>query len=122
MLTKGKTVKPSLRETLADSHISAVAIALLLLWALGGIFRALWGPLPRVADFLFTAVAILDIPYFSTKLSFADRIDLITGFAYFVEAGSSLAAAWCLSRWVYGVGPLHSLSKYRTALARRNNV
>jgi hypothetical protein len=36
-------VKRSLREVLADSHVAAVANALLLLWSLDGGFRALGG-------------------------------------------------------------------------------
>jgi len=36
-------VRPSLREILADTHIAAVAIAVLLLWTLDGTFRALCG-------------------------------------------------------------------------------
>lgn len=122
MPTNGERVKPSLREILADSHISAVAIAVLLVWSLDAVFRALWGPLSRAASFLFTAVAILDIPYFSRTPTLADRAMLITTFSYLFSAFINIAAAWVLSRWVYGVGPLRSLSKYRTKLPRRNHV
>ncbi|MGB7283529.1 MAG: hypothetical protein WBE13_14785 [Candidatus Acidiferrum sp.] len=115
-------MKTSLREFLADSHISAVAIAVLLLWSLELAAKALWGALSVAASFLFTAVAILDIPYFSPTLTRVDRLMWIaTGF-YLFNASMSLAAAWLLSRWVYGVGPLRSLSKYRANLARRNHV
>jgi hypothetical protein len=48
-------VRPSLREILADTHIAAVAIAVLLLWTLDGTFQALWAPLSSVAGFLLTA-------------------------------------------------------------------
>ena len=73
-------------------------------------------------SFLFLAVAILDIPYISSTLSPADRLDLVTTFSNLFFALFSLAAAWFLSLWVYGVGPLRGLSKYRTKLARSNHV
>jgi hypothetical protein len=122
MQANGKCVKTSFREILADSHISAVAIAVLLLWSLESAVKALWGPLSSAASFLFTAVAILDIPYFSPRLTRADRLMWITTGFYLFNALMSFAAAWLLSRWVHGVGPLHSLSKYRANLARRNHV
>src|SRR5712691_1302616 len=118
----GESVKPSPRKILAESHISAVAIAVLLFWSLESAFRALWGPVSRAAGFLFTAVAILDIPYFSHTLTLEDRSMLIITFLYLLSALIKLAAAWLLSRWVYGAGPLCSLSKYRMRLARRNHV
>jgi hypothetical protein len=120
MPSNGECVRPPLREILANSHIPAVAIAVLLLWSLSWGFQALWSPLLRAAGFLFTAVAILDIPYFS--FTTADRLMLTTTFLFLFNAFISLAAAWLLSRWVYGMGPLRSLSKYRTRLARRNHV
>ena len=58
-------MKRSLRQILDDSHIAAVTIAVLLLWSLDGAFQALWIPVSRAVGFLLTAVAILDIPYFS---------------------------------------------------------
>ncbi len=96
-------MRPSLREILADSHIAAVTIAVLLLWTLDGTFRAPWGPLSSVAGFLFTAVAILDIPYFSPVLSRADRLLVITTLLYLSGAVISFSAAWLLSQWVFGV-------------------
>lgn len=122
MPTNRESVKPSLREILADSHISAVAIAVLILWSLDWAFRALWGPLSRVIGFLATAVAILGIPYFSTTLYATDRLILITTFSYLLSAVIGLASAWLLSRWVYGMGPLRSLSRYRARLTRGNHV
>ena len=115
-------MKPSLREILADSHIPAVAIAVLLVWSLDSVFRALWDPVSRAATFLFTAVAILDVPYYSHTLTGADRLALITTFAYLFSAFINLAAAWLLSHWAYGVGPIKSLSKYRISLSGGNHV
>jgi len=107
-------VKPSLREILADYHVSAVAIAVLLYWSLYWGLSALWSPLARAASFLFTAIAILDIPY--------DSFMLTTTLAFLFDAFVCLAAAWLLSRWVYGAGPLRSLSECRTKLTWRNHV
>lgn len=115
-------MRPSLREILADTHIAAVAIAVLLLWTLDGTFRALWGPLSSVAGFLFTSVAILDIPYFSPVLSRADRLLVFTTLMYLSSAVISFSTAWLLSRWVFGVAPLRSLSAYRAKLTRRSHV
>jgi len=115
-------VKPSLKESLADYHVSAVAIAVLLYWSLYWGFTALWSPLARAASFLFTAVAILDIPYGSFTFTSADRSMLTTTLAFLFNAFVCLAAAWLLSRWVYGTGPLRSLSKCRTKLTGRNHV
>jgi len=41
-------VKHRLREALVNSHVGAVAIAVLLLWALNNAFRAVWGPVSRM--------------------------------------------------------------------------
>ena len=119
MRFKGKFVKPSLREILADSYVSAVAIAVLLYWSLYWGFEALWGPLARAAGFLFTAVAILDIPYFSPGFTSADRFMATTTLTFLFNAFVCFALAWLLSRWVYGMGPLRSLSKCRTTLINK---
>jgi hypothetical protein len=71
---------------------------------------------------LLEAVAILDIPHFSREFNIADRFTLITTIPYLFSALTSLAAAWFLSRWVYGVGPLRVLTAYRTELTRRNDA
>jgi hypothetical protein len=64
----------SLRQILADSHVAAVTIALLLLWSFDGAIQALWEPASRAIEFLITAVAIFDIPSHSATVSFADRV------------------------------------------------
>jgi hypothetical protein len=115
-------MKPTLRQILADSHVAAVTIAVLLLGALDGVFRALWGLGSRVLTFLFMTVAILDIPYFSSTLTLADRSMLIVAFYYLYGAVVSLSAAWLLSRWVFGVGPFHSLNRYWKNFVGRNNA
>ena len=112
-------MKPSLREVLADSHIAAVAIAVLLLWSLDDAFRALWIPLPFAFSYLATAVAILGIPYFSLG---SLRSELILAFFTLFGAIVSLSAAWLLSRWVFGEGPLRTLLNYRSKLRKGNHA
>jgi len=71
-------MKRSLREILADSHIAAVAIAVLLLWTLTLAAWAFRIPLYRATEFAVTAVAIPGIPYSSHTWTGADRLMLIT--------------------------------------------
>lgn len=115
-------MKRSLRDALAESHTAAVAIAVLLVWSLDGAFRALWDPAFRAVSFLFTAIAIFDIPYFSPTLTIADWFTLTTTLFYLYSAIISFSAAWLLSRWVYGVGPLRSLMSYRSKLTGRHDA
>jgi len=48
MPTSGENVKPSLRESLADSDVAAVAIAVLLFWSLNSACWSLLGLLGPV--------------------------------------------------------------------------
>lgn len=114
-------MKPALRETLAESHISGIAIAVLLFWSLNLAFRALWEPSLRVAEYLFTAAAIRGIP-FEGPFSSADRLMLFVQIQYLFTALVSFAAAWLLARWVYSEGPLRSLRKYGTRITRRSDA
>jgi hypothetical protein len=107
-------MKRSLREILIASHVAATTIAALLLWFMDSIFRGLWPLLGRAVEWLFTAVAIFDIPYFSFTV--VDRSILLISAYYFYAAIVSFSAAWIVSRWVYGVGPLRSLVAYGNKL------
>jgi hypothetical protein len=122
MPTGGERVKPSLRKTLADSHVSAVAVAVLLFRSLDSAFWALLGPLSPVANLLFKAVAILDIPYLPRTFTITNSFTLFITFSYLFNSLVYLAAAGLLSCWVYGKGPLRSLSQYRIRPARRNHA
>jgi hypothetical protein len=105
------SVKPSLRETVANTHIAAVTIAVLLLWSIDDEFHVLWEPIERMATFLFTSVAILDIPYHSPAPSMVAQISFLTTGLYMLSALTSFISAWLLSHWVYGVGPIRSLTQ-----------
>jgi hypothetical protein len=100
------------QKILAESHIAAITIAVLLLWCLNGAFQALWAPFSRVVGFLFTAVAILDIPYISPTPTLADGFMLVTASNYLYGAIFNFSAAWILSKWVFGAGPVQSLTHY----------
>jgi hypothetical protein len=116
-------VKRPVREILADSHVAAVAIAVLLLWSLDGAFNAVWPFISDALYFAFTAVAILGIPYFYfPTMTVVNRVMLITTFLQLYAAVMSFFAAWLLSRWVYGVGPLRSLAEQGSKLTRRKHV
>lgn len=115
-------MKPSLRKVLADSHIAAVAILVLLAWSLEWILSALWSPFVRVADFVFNAIAILDIPSGLGHFSIIDRVALIVSASYCIYAAISIAGAWLLSRWVYGVTPISTLREYHSRFARRSDA
>jgi hypothetical protein len=114
-------VKTSFRQILTDSHVSAVAIVVLLLWSLNYLLDAVWDPTLQAVSYLATAVAILGLPT-PPLFTFARRTMLITSISYVIYALISFAAAWFLARWVYGAGPLSSLKSYRERLARRSHV
>jgi hypothetical protein len=103
-------VKYSLRQILADSHVAAVTITVLLLATIDSTFQALWGHISHAMEFLLTAIAIFDIPYFSPTLTVVDRLMLISSCSYLYLSVVSFSAAWLLSNWVYGVGPFRSLA------------
>jgi hypothetical protein len=117
-------VRPPLRNTLAESHISAITVAVLLLWSLsslGSAFLVLGRPSFRIAEYLATAVAIRDIP-FGGPFTFGDRATLLVGAQYLFNAVVRFAAAWMLARWVYGEGPLRSLGRYGTRISSRSDA
>ena len=111
-----------LRELLARSHVAAVVIALLLLWSLCSLFRVLWPPIFAILEYVFTAVAILDIPYHSGTFGLRTRMDFVWICVFFYSALVDFAAAWLLSRWVFGVSPLRCLGEYRRRLIRSRNA
>jgi hypothetical protein len=115
-------MQSSLRRVLADSHIAAVTIAVLVMWALVGTFRGLWAPAYRLGAFVLTAIAIWDIPYIPPKPTLADNLMLISAGYYLYSALVCLLGAQLLSHWVYDMGPLQSLTAYGSKLIGRKNV
>ena len=115
-------MKGRLRKVLADSHVAAVTIAVLLMWMLDATFRGLWDPAYDLGAFVFTGIAIWDIPYIPPTLMVADRLMLITTGYFVYSAVVCFLAAWFLSRWVYGMGPLRSLTTCGKILIGRKNA
>lgn len=112
------TVKPSLRKILADSHISAVAIVVLLFWSLESLFLSVGFPLYLAAGSLFCGF----ITRSPVPRTLPDRDVLNAVFWYLVYAFIYFVAASLLSQWVHGEGPFRTLGKYRIRLARRNHA
>lgn len=115
-------MKPCLREALAKSHVAAVAIAILIFWFISFIFEAFWPWIARAGEFLFTAVAILDIPYFSVTVTRLDSSMLLLSGLCLYAAVVSISAAWLLALWVYGREPLQVLASYYNRLQRMDNA
>jgi hypothetical protein len=106
-------VKPSLRATLVESHVAAVAISIFLLWSLDWAFSALWAVLVPTAEFVLTAIAIRGVPYWSGAENW---VALLETSSYLSGAIASWSAAWLLSRWAFGVSPLKCLRIYRSRI------
>lgn len=109
-----------LRDCLIQSHVAAVTIAALLLWALHNAFMAMWPVLSDAGEFLITAVAILDIPYFSVTAM--NGWVLLVSANYLYASVVAFVAASIIARWVYDVGPFRSLSAYRGKLRGRRHL
>jgi hypothetical protein len=114
--------RPSLRTVLAESHISDVAIAVLLFRSLASGIRVLGPPLAHASVFVFTAVAIRDVPYYSLALDIKDRLELVKMFGNLISCLIAAASASAFSRWMYNVGPIRSLSQRFNALRRSSHV
>lgn len=106
-------------EVLAESHVATVTIAVLLLTTLDTGFRGLWVPLSYLLEYLYTAIAILDIPYFSFT---AAHFNLAITIDYLTAALVSLIAANLLSHRIYGVGPFRHLRSYQHLWVRGKNA
>ncbi len=118
MTTNNRPGRPlSIPEVLADSHVAALTIAVLLLGAIETIALAIWPPLYRLLGFVGTAVAIRELPYFG--LTVGDRLYLLNAVTYAIFAVSDFVAACLLSRWVYGSGPIRSLADCAARMSRR---
>ena len=76
-------------------------------------------PLTHAFAFVFTAIAIRDVPYYSFALDAKDRLELVPLLGNLISCLIAAASAWTLSRWMYNVGPVRSLSQCVKALRRR---
>jgi hypothetical protein len=122
MAPSGDAMQRSFRKALADSHVAAIVLALLLFWPTQAVLQAMRGPFIRAVTFAVTMIAIRDVPSMSPGLNTIDRLMLAAFVSTLCRAVLSFAAAAILSRWVYGTSPLYVLRIYCSQLARRTNV
>ena len=119
-------MKDSLRRVLSDSHVAPIAITLLLARSF---FEGIDGLTPPMAYsilgaaiFLIVAVTERELPLISPSLSGTDLLLLSEGLPHLANAAACACAAWLLSRWVYGQGPLRSLRNAWSERSRRSNA
>jgi hypothetical protein len=120
-------MQDSLRKVLIDSHVAAIAIAILIFSSLDAAFLALWGP---VSSFLFALAtgpwgnspyAYLNPGHVIRSAFSSDVVNLSVSLSILVEALAGVLTAYLLSRWADGVGPLRCLGSYRDKLSRKTN-
>lgn len=118
----------SLRKTLADSHVAAIAAAVLLLWsmywaalALSWMIGGMVDPIMSVAYYIATAVAIRGIPAAPPGPSLSDHFTLTLILIELFGALLLFAAAWFLTRWVYGAN-LFRVLRDHLLIFRRQHV
>lgn len=99
-----------LRETLVESKVAAVSIALLMLWSIDATFEAAWPFISRAGMFVFIAAAIQDIPYHSWQLNAWDRLLMVEASSYLGPAVGCALAAMLVSRCIYGSGPFRAMT------------
>jgi hypothetical protein len=118
-------VPASLRKVLIDSHVGAIAIAVLIFFFAESVTRAIFAlkyPAFQLVFFLIEAVAIRGIPYIPRTLDPYNFLMLLCSLSYLLFAMIILAAAWLFSHWVYGTGPLRALGNYRGILSRKTHA
>jgi hypothetical protein len=79
-------------------------------------------PLAHAFAFVFTAIAIRDVPYYTFVLSGKDRLELVRMLGNSIACITAAASAWTLSRWTYNVSPMRSLNQWVNTLRRSINV
>lgn len=118
----GAKVKASLRETLVTSRVCAVAIAVLMFWAVLYVFYAVWSPLAPIEGYLISAVQIPFHPDHLTTFRYKEIVSPAVAAYFFFASFVNVAAAWLLARWIYGSGPICVLRIFRGLLGRRNHA
>jgi hypothetical protein len=107
---------------LTESRVCDVAAAALLVKSFTTGIKILGPPLAHTFAFVFTAIAIRDVPYYSFALSGKDHLELVAMFANLIACITAAASAWALSRWTRNVGPIRSLNQWAITLRRSIHV
>jgi hypothetical protein len=114
-------MKPSLRQVLAESHVAAVAIVMLLIGSAVWVLQLLlWLPASdAIGDWHnYAAADFTDAAYFFRNF----RPSLQSIIPLLPLAISYVVAAWILSHMVYGVGPFRVLIALREKLMRNRDA
>jgi hypothetical protein len=118
-------VQASLRKVLIDSHVAAITIVVLIFYSAVFFTKlafAMSEPALEVVFYIATAVAIRGIPSAPVTRYYITDYLLPATLPNLLFALIALAGAWLLSSWVYGTGPLRTLSNYRNKLSRKTNA
>ena len=115
-------MRSPLRKVLIDSHVAAITIAIMIFFSLEAALFGLYISANTAA--LFFLVNLPNKLSTHTLLALYDAtLPLIPWTLYnLVMSLTGIFAAWILSRWVYGVGPLRSLGSYRGRFSRKTNA
>jgi len=115
-------VRPSLRRVLAESHIAAIAIAVLLVASASWAFPILWNPASEGIGewYEYARADYTDAAFFFRHYGFNTLWQSIP--IFLPEAIAYFVAAWILSQLVYGVGPFRALIAHRERLTRNKNA
>lgn len=112
-------MKPSLRWIIVESRIGAIAIAALVVESCVWLLELLWSPTSRGMQYWYR--------YRSESLPLRDLLSHFGGgfglqpMTLFIgEAIINFAAAWILSRSIYGLGPLQTLVGQRATMRAKS--
>lgn len=114
--------KMFLRKALVDSRVAAITVAMLVIVSGANLVLALRIPALLIGELLGTAAAIQDVPYIPHALDPFTRMKLIISALNLADAFLMLGAAWILSRWAYGFGPIYCLRSCRNIIRRTSHV
>ncbi|SRR5579871_2755399 len=113
----------SLRVVLADSHVAAVAITILIFLSIAWLCQLVWLPFSRVPNFVTDAY-----PYFFDRqwVQYAysrdlqSTLGLQTFYLFLGIAVIEFTAAWVMSLWTYRAGPFEALIACHARLRRKD--
>lgn len=114
-------MQASFRTTLADSHVAAITVAILLFCSLAGFSGALFYLVNHLV--LFVRLVLTDRSFdVSRELAAVDPEMVPRMLSALAGAFAVIFSAWLLSHWAYGVNPLRSLASHRGRLSRRSHA
>lgn len=111
-------MQTSLRRALADSHIAALAVAILLFFSLEGLSDALFYLVNHLVLFVRLAATYRSFDVMR-PLAERDPEMLPRTLSSLIGTFAVIFSAWLLSRWIYRANPLRCLASYRDRVSRR---